>query len=68
MIFDKARDEKKTGGAVRVQDSPFRPETVEIQKTQPVSESSVSCQHSHSYVGICLRLHTFYIYESIWHN
>jgi hypothetical protein len=42
VIFDKARDEKKTGGAVRVQDSPFRAEAVEIQKSQPTHESSVS--------------------------
>ena len=44
MIFDKARDEKKTGGPFHVPDSPFRHKVVETQSSQPIQhESSVSC-------------------------
>lgn len=39
VIFDKARDEKKTGGALRIQDSPLRAEQ-DGPKTQPGSHES----------------------------
>ncbi|MCO5572954.1 hypothetical protein L7F22_026716 [Adiantum nelumboides] len=39
VIFDKARDEKKTGGALRIQDSPLRPEQ-DAAKSQPGTHKS----------------------------
>eukprot|EP00250_Pteridium_aquilinum_P007116 c16904_g1_i1 orf=285-929(-) len=39
VIFDKARDEKKTGGALRIQDSPLRPEP-QVPKNQPGHQES----------------------------
>lgn len=39
VIFDKARDEKKTGGALRIQESPLRPEA-DVSKPQPANQES----------------------------
>lgn len=39
VIFDKARDEKKTGGALRIQESPLRP-VPDASKPQPVNQES----------------------------
>lgn len=41
VIFNKARDEKKMGGAIRIPDSPLRSEP-DVQKTQPANQESSS--------------------------